>query len=127
VSAKNSSTVITICFEKLQFFAFHGLYEEEKKSGNEFEMDVKISFLPEKNIITDINETIDYATVFELIQKEMQHPRELLETFLAELAEKMKQQFPIIIGVEMKLCKRTAPINQMKGRVSVQLFRQWSI
>jgi dihydroneopterin aldolase len=126
MTSTHSSMLITICFEKLRFFAFHGLYEEEKKSGNEFEMDIKISFSPEKNMITDIDETINYATVFELIREEMQHPRELLETFLAELAEKFKLQYPAINNVEMKLYKLTAPISEMKGRVGVQLFRQWS-
>jgi len=36
--------LITLHLEKLQFFAYHGLYEEEKKLGNEFELNISASF-----------------------------------------------------------------------------------
>lgn len=116
---------ITIQLEQLRFFGHHGLYAGEKEAGNEFEMSVSISFKKDNGIITSLDETLNYAVIYDLIREEMQQPRELLETFLTELAEKMKQQFPQIIHLKMTLYKLTVPIENFVGKVGVQLEKSY--
>jgi dihydroneopterin aldolase len=36
--------VITIELKQLRFLAYHGLYAEERKTGNEFEINLSVSF-----------------------------------------------------------------------------------
>ena len=125
---ENSSLpIITIRLQRLRYFAYHGLYEAEKKNGNKFELDVKISFRQTSEIIQNLNETIDYAAVDALIKKEMQIPRELLETLLGELAEKLKLLYPQIIKIELSLNKLTAPIPDFTGRVGVEFLKEYFI
>ncbi|MBO9620356.1 MAG: dihydroneopterin aldolase [Niabella sp.] len=117
------SQLITIRFEQLRFFAYHGLYAGEKKAGNEFEMNLAVSFSAAEGIISHIHDTLNYATIYDMIKKEMQQPRELLETFLTELAELLKTQFPQIKHLQMSLYKLTVPIENFSGRVGVELER----
>lgn len=116
---------LTIHLKNLHFFAYHGLYDLEKKNGNEFELDVAISFRHAEGIIRHIDDTINYASVYEIINVEMQKPRELLETFLDELAQLLKSSFPRILNVDLTLYKLTAPIEELKGKVGVQLRRDF--
>lgn len=115
---------ITIHLEKLHFFAYHGLYESEKESGNDFELNISLSFKHD-GVIKHIKETIDYVEIYELINEEMQQSRELLETFISELAEKIKLRFSRIIHIHIKLYKLTAPIHGLNGKIGVELNKNW--
>jgi len=46
------------------------MYEEEKRVGNEFEVDVSIACKSPKKIITSIEQTINYAEVYRILQEE---------------------------------------------------------
>lgn len=116
---------ITLHLEKLRFFAYHGLYELEKRIGNEFELDVLLAFKQEKPLVQHINDTINYAIVFDIIKEEMQQPRELLETFISELALRLKNNFPQICKTNITIYKRTVPIEGITGRVGVALEQQY--
>jgi len=61
--------MLTIQLRNLHFFAYHGLFEQEKKTGNNFELDVDILVdAPEK--ITSLKHTLDYVTVYEMIEND---------------------------------------------------------
>ncbi|SDD87146.1 dihydroneopterin aldolase [Niabella drilacis] len=117
--------VITIHLEQLRFFAFHGLYAEEKTTGNAFEMNLSVSFSRDAVVITRLEDTLNYAEVYGIVKDEMQRPRELLETFLTELAATLKERFPEIILLNMSLYKLTVPIEGFAGKVGVALERRF--
>jgi dihydroneopterin aldolase len=118
--------VITLRFESLKFFGFHGLYPGEKEHGNEFEFHVALTLRNEKDFIRELGETADYVKLYELIKSEMQIRRELLETLLTEMAAKIKEQFPVAERVSMTIYKLTAPIPGLNGRVGVSLVKDWT-
>ncbi|MFT3903858.1 MAG: dihydroneopterin aldolase [Niabella sp.] len=113
--------LLHIHLEKLRFHAFHGLYETEKKTGNQFEFNLKLSFEPQGEVVNNISETINYADLYALIATEMKTPRELLETFLTELAILIKQRFPQTKSLNMSLYKLTVPISNFEGRIGVEV------
>jgi 7,8-dihydroneopterin aldolase/epimerase/oxygenase len=117
--------MLTIHLEKLRFFAYHGLYELEKKVGNEFEVNISVSFKTENKILTNFSETINYITVYEIVRDEMQKPRELLETLITELAGKIKDRFPQVLKLQIKLFKLNAPLENFEGKMGVELVKQW--
>ena len=119
------SSIITIHLKSLRFFAYHGLYDTEKVNGNDFEMDAAVSFHHPEGKIIHIDDTINYATVFDIIKNEMEKPRELLETFLDELALVLKNSFPQITNIDITLYKLTAPIKNFKGKAGVQLQKNY--
>ncbi|GAB3021131.1 dihydroneopterin aldolase [Niabella terrae] len=113
--------LVTLHLQKLRFFAYHGVYEQEKRLGNDFELNISISFRTDKELIEDLQDTINYAAVYELAKSEMLHPRELLETFLSQLAQKIKNQFPQIARQKLVLYKLSMPMVNYQGQTGVEL------
>lgn len=116
--------MITIRLNQLHFFAYHGLYPEEKKIGAEFEINLFVSFQP-GDTITGLDETINYVKLYLLLKEEMQKPRELLETFVMEVAEIIHKSFPSVQKVEISVAKLQAPIAGFAGNVAVQFSKEF--
>ena len=108
----------TIELRDLQFYSFHGLYDEEKKIGGEFVVDVFAKFPATSHRLTSIDETVNYAAIFEIIKKEMDQPRELLETLTQSIAKKIHDKFSSIIEMEVRVVKKVPPIVGFNGTVA---------
>lgn len=117
--------MISIELNKLRFFAYHGLYDEEKEKGNEFEVNLTVIYKPVKKKIRSIAETINYVTLYELVKSEMNNPRELLETLAQEITAKIQNQFPSIKEIEISITKLNPPIPDFIGSVGVRYKRQF--
>ena len=117
--------LLTIELQKLHFFAFHGLYPEEKKMGNEFEVNLNVSYLPASGTITDISETVNYVVLYNLLKTEMQKPRHLLETFVMEVTEQIHLSFSQIKKVEISITKLHPPIEKFTGTVGVKYCQEY--
>src|SRR5262245_45178755 len=119
------SALLTISLTKLRFFAYHGLYAEEKKTGNQFEVNLSVSYTPSQGTITDLSDTINYVSLYELLKKEMQQPRDLLETLAMQVAEKIHLQFPQVKTIDFSITKLQAPIVGFTGEVGVQFQKSY--
>ncbi len=116
--------MLTIHLHQLQFFAHHGLYEEEKLTGNNFEADVDIS-LDVDSKIEVLGDTVDYVTVYELIDKRMQQPTALLETIAQDIVELIHDLDNRIKLVSITLKKLSPPIKNFKGLVGVSFKKEF--
>jgi len=116
---------LTIHLENVRFYAAHGLYREEAQLGNEFEVDVSIAYKAPKNIVGDINETVDYVKVYQLIEAIMQKQQGLLETCAMLIADRIQQQFPFVKNVTIAIRKIHAPITNFTGRVGVTYSKRF--
>ena len=108
----------TIELRGLEFFSFHGLYEEEKKVGGEFVVDVVAKFPAQDHKLTAIDETVNYAALFAIVKEEMNQPRELLETVAQAIAEKIYAKYAVIKEIEVRIEKKKAPIVGISGTVA---------
>ena len=108
----------TIELRNLEFYSFHGLYEEEKKIGGEFVVDVIAKLDSTHHEVSSIEETVNYAEVFGLIKKEMAQPRELLETLTQSIAEKIHDKFSSIKEIAVRVEKKVPPIVGFNGKVA---------
>ena len=117
--------LLTISLKKLSFFAYHGLYAEERKTGNEFEVNLSVSYLPISGTITDISDTVNYVQLYELLKTEMQKPRDLLETLVMEITEAIHLSFSQIKKVEIAVTKLHPPIPQFTGTVGVKYLKEF--
>ncbi len=115
---------ITITLSKLHFFAYHGLYPEEKKIGAEFEVELSVSFCPASKI-TDLDETVNYETLYRLLREEMKKSRELLETFVMEVARAIHHSFPLVKKIEISVTKVQIPLVEFTGNVSVHYLKEY--
>jgi dihydroneopterin aldolase len=108
----------TIELRNLEFFSFHGLYAEEKKVGGEFVVDVFAKFPAQDHKLTSIDETVNYAALFEIIKDEMNQPRALLETIAQSIAEKIYNKYAVLKEIEIRIEKKKAPIVGISGTVA---------
>lgn len=110
---------ITIELKSVLFFAFHGLHEEEGKTGNEYEVDLSVRFISDGKMVTKIDETIDYVKLFEIVKQEMEQPRKLLETVAISITEKIQEHFSEVKEVQVRINKKNPPIINFSGSVAV--------
>lgn len=112
--------MLTIELSNLRFYAYHGLYEEEKLLGGEFEVNVSVSLQPKKDLVENIDETIDYTEIFQLIKNSMEQQTELLETLVTGIAQKILSQFLLAEEVIVSVKKIKPPIISFEGTVGVR-------
>lgn len=104
----------------MEFFAFHGVYEEERVKGNKFEVDLSIDYPFEGQVADDLLEnTIDYAALYELVKVVMDKPANLLEHLAVTIRDSITQQFPQIEKVSVTVSKFNPPINGRCARAEV--------
>ena len=115
---------LTISLNKLHFFAYHGLYAEEKKIGAEFEVSLSVSFQPEDKV-TALDETVNYQKLYSLVKTEMKKPKELLETLVMEVAQAIHLSFPLIKKIEISITKLEVPISGFTGNVAAKYYKEY--
>lgn len=116
---------LTITLNQLRFHAYHGLYAEEKNAGNDFVVNLVVSYLPGQNIVNALDETIDYGALFAILKSEMQRPRHLLETFVMETAEIIHTRFPAIRHIEISMEKVQVPLSGFTGTAQVTFSKKY--
>jgi 7,8-dihydroneopterin aldolase/epimerase/oxygenase len=120
-----TKNLVTVELNAATFFAFHGLYEEEKKTGGEFEVNLSVSFFTDKTVIDKIEQTVNYVKLYELVKQQMQVPTGLLETVAMLITEKIKQAFPQVNEIIIKIEKKHPPIHNFSGSLSVTYRTQY--
>jgi 7,8-dihydroneopterin aldolase/epimerase/oxygenase len=110
----------------LRFFAGHGMYEEEYKVGNEFEVDISIDTLAPELQINSLAQTVDYVAVYRIVQEEFRIRQYYIETCAMQIADKLELQFPQINKIIISIRKLNAPITNFTGSVGVTYTRSAS-
>lgn len=111
--------VLTISLNNVRFRAYHGLYPEERQKGNDFVVNMQVMYMPQQEVITELDQTINYATLFEIINSVMQKPVDLLETLVQTIAKAVHTQFPQIKEVNVSVEKLNPPIDNFTGSTEV--------
>jgi dihydroneopterin aldolase len=111
------SDLLTISLNNLRFRAYHGLYPEERQKGNDFVVNMQAEYLPQSEVIISLNETIDYASLFDIINSTMQKPVDLLETLAQTIANHVHREFPQVKIITVTVEKLNPPIDKFSGSV----------
>lgn len=111
--------MLKIELKNLLFRANHGLYEAEKRLGGSFEVDLWLTYSPKTMPVTDINDTIDYSAVFDVVKERMNQPEELLETLVTKLAFEILEKFALANEVYVRVNKIHPPIPVFSGSAGV--------
>ena len=112
--------MLKIELSNLQFHGFHGIHEEESKTGGNFEVNLAVYFESAVVPIRHMNETIDYTLLYELVKRRMEKPTRLLETLATEIAQEVLSVFSKVQEVSVNIKKLNAPIPFFNGKVSAE-------
>lgn len=110
--------MFTINLHNLIFHSFHGVHDEESILGNTFVVHVAVSFTPDKKIAA-LQQTINYASVYNIIKQKMLIPTPLLETLVQDLAQEIYEFDRRINSISVSVEKKNPPIPNIDGSVSV--------
>lgn len=110
--------MFTIHLTNLKFIAYHGVHDEERILGGEYEIDAAVTFKEEERI-TALQQTIDYTKIYALIKQRMQMPTALLETVVQELAQNIYAADNRITSISINLKKINPPITAFAGSLGV--------
>jgi 7,8-dihydroneopterin aldolase/epimerase/oxygenase len=117
-----------IALEGMRFFAYHGLYEEERIIGTHFTLDIFIETdihsadTIEEHGMDKLINTINYETVYDIckIQMRQENSEKLLETVLDNIIFALKKQFSTIQEVKVKIRKLNPPMGGQIGSASIE-------
>lgn len=114
-----------ITLEGIEFFAYHGFYQEERKTGNRYSVDITVEAdLSQAAEEDKLQETVNYEKLYRMVSDEMQQPSKLLEHIGHRLIEQTFWAFPEIASVEVSVSKFNPPVGGVCRRAVVTLRRE---
>lgn len=106
-------------------FGYHGFFEHEAKSGQDFFVDLDITLdLSKASTTDDLADTIDYGALTDLVVEEITGERvQLIERLAGRIADRIKSQHPQIDWIEVTVHKPKAPVSSEVADISVTITR----
>ncbi len=112
----------TIEINNLRLRAYHGVLEQERKVGNEFEISLKMEVEMEMALKNDdLDKTVNYADVIDLVKHEMDIPSQLLENVAWRIATAPRERYTSLRSVTVKVAKLTPPVQALLNSVAVEV------
>ena len=106
----------------IKVYAYHGCLEEETKVGGYFQVDISLGLDLKLAGETDqINYSVDYAKVNEIVREEMQKPARLLEGIAWRILKKLERKFPDLQHIKIIVSKLNPPVPGEMHSVSVEV------
>jgi len=100
-----------ITVKGLRFFAFHGVYPEERETGGPFEVDISVESPFSNELLTDdVKDAIDYVALMDIAGAQMKISRKLIEVVAHSIGTEVKKRFPGSEKVEVSVRKMAAPV-----------------
>lgn len=119
------SARMTISLNNLRFHGTHGWHSEEQLAGNDFELDILIHYTPNATIITNLDQTINYAAAYQVAKEVFSVSERLLETIAMKIAGALQVRFPEIEQVQVQIRKTQVPITGFEGSVAVSYSKSF--
>ncbi len=110
---------------RLKIYAYHGVGEQERVVGNEFEVTVSLTY---PSILAaesdDISLAINYAEVIDIISAQMARPSALLENAAWRIRQAIANRYPEINEGYVKVAKVTPPVPCVVGETAAVI--EWN-
>lgn len=108
-----------IVLRQLKFYAYHGVLAQEQVIGGHYEIDLVLHIEDcdaRKALWHDqLEGTVNYAEVYEVVREEMKHPSALLEHVAACISRVLLRKFRMIRTVQIEVRKCVPPIEGFDG------------
>jgi len=106
-----------IFLEDVKIYAHHGVLPEENIIGTYYILNLELhSDLWKASETDDLNDTISYADINDLIHQEMKIPSKLLEHVAGRIIGQVHEKFPEITFIKLKITKTSPPMKgELKG------------
>lgn len=111
-----------ISIEKMEFYAYHGCFEEEQKIGTWFNVDLSLEVDTSKAEKSDnLEDTVNYQAVYQVVKEQMMIPSHLLENVARRILDAVGKNFPAVSYAWVKVKKMNPPLGGVMESVSVEI------
>lgn len=109
-----------ISLENIRIYAYHGCLEEEALIGQNYSVNVIINAdYSEAAKTDDLDKTVDYTQVYEIVKREMAVRSKLIEHAARRICEALVSEIGMIEKCMVRLTKQNPPVNGMSAEASV--------
>lgn len=106
----------------MEFFAYHGYYDEEQKMGNKYSLDITIHTDFENAAVNDhLSGTVNYEDLYKIAAETMKVPARLLEHIGYLLIEKIRIKYPDVEKVQVTVSKFNPPVGGVCLRSKIMM------
>ncbi|GAB6179157.1 dihydroneopterin aldolase [Desulfotomaculum defluvii] len=115
-----------IILKGMKFFGNHGVLEEERRLGQQFEIDLELSMdLQPAGQTDDLSLSVSYAEIFSTVEQILTGPPlKLLEAVAETVAKGILAQYSKIEQIKVTLKKPGAPIKGSFQYMAVEITRR---
>lgn len=107
--------------EGIKIYAYHGCFKEEELVGTNFSVDVELDTDLSKPANSDnINDAVNYQTVFTIIKEQMAVRSNLLENVGKRIIEALFDKFEEVEKVKLKVAKLNVPLGGHLDNTAIQ-------
>lgn len=111
-----------IRLDRMEFRAFHGCYELERKVGNRFTVDLELTAESGEAAATDdVSGLVNYLSVYEVVRARMGVTQHTIERVAMNIIEAVYATFPAVRHVRCTVSKWAPPLGGKVEKVSVVL------
>ena len=113
-----------LVLENMEFYAYHGHFEEENKIGGRYRVDVLIETDVTRAAASDeLTDALDYGLVYELVKKEMDQISKLVEHVAGRIADSIRREFRQAEKVTVTVSKLNPPVGGSMGRFGITITK----
>jgi 7,8-dihydroneopterin aldolase/epimerase/oxygenase len=110
--------------EEMEFYAYHGHYEEERVVGNRFLLDLRIEADCDKAANSDrIKDAMNYQVAYKIIREQMLKKSHLLENIAKRILDALYENLEGIQKATIRVRKMNPPMGGQIKSVSVTMSR----
>lgn len=111
--------------KNMQFFAYHGCFEQEKIVGNNFRVDLWIEADCKRASASDkLEDALDYQKAYTIVKEQMKITSNLLEHVCKRILDALYEHFKNqIVSAKVKVSKMTPPMGGQIENVNITLKR----
>ena len=114
-----------ISIKGIKGFGYHGVFDFEKRDGQNFYVDLDIeidlSTASESDLLAD---SVDYSQLTTMALQAIENQKfDLIERLAGFIAETIKDEFPVIQKIAVTVHKPSAPVHESVTDIAVTITR----
>lgn len=108
--------------KNIRLHAYHGVLQQERVIGNDYLVSVSVTCSLGNAVKSDsVDDTINYAAVYELVKEEMAVPSNLVEHVAGRIAQRVLDRFSLADEVTVEVVKVNPPMGAACDGAGVEL------
>lgn len=111
-----------IGLESMEFYAYHGVFEEEQLIGGKFIVDISIyTDMHGAMLYDNLDGTLDYEIIYHIVKKNMLEPVKLIEHLAYNIISDLKEILTEDDKIKLKIRKLNPPLGAKIGASVIEI------